>query len=99
MISDSNLRSDIRKQIMVEFRNNAGISDSGIVTSLLSDGRRQISAIKDLNSVNSLHLENKSLVNDSIKVKSHYSDNDAWINNSTEGDQRGRLGTNWPWEN
>jgi hypothetical protein len=76
---------DIEKQIKRDFRHNRTITDPVSIKSMLSEARRHTDALEAMAAVHETDHSH------------HKFDPTSWINASDEHDERGRVGSDWPW--
>ena len=84
------VRGDLLAEIQREYRKCATIQDSMTVKSLIVHGERSLKQIKDMAQIESAVAVRVGTFDKEI-------DADSWLNQSDEHDQRGRVGTGWPW--
>uniref|UniRef100_A0A7S2K2A3 Complex 1 LYR protein domain-containing protein n=1 Tax=Leptocylindrus danicus TaxID=163516 RepID=A0A7S2K2A3_9STRA len=83
---DDAWREQVAREIRDSFRLKATETDKLSVTMAVTDGDRKLVQLQSM-----VGYQQKNDVNDS-------GDNDSWLNIVDEGDQRGRVGMQWPWE-
>eukprot|EP00980_Cylindrotheca_fusiformis_P017267 scaffold5342_cov104-Cylindrotheca_fusiformis.AAC.9 len=83
LMPSHNHQEDLRVQVRKEFRANQHDSDPFNIQRAVAEGKRRYQELQDLTGHN-----NKSEENDAA---------DSWLNTYDPEDQRGRVGTGWPW--
>eukprot|EP01038_Epipyxis_sp_PR26KG_P004125 gene4125-5879_t len=76
-------------QIKEDFRRHRNIADKVAIKGLIVEAERHLRMLNDLKS-QSLSLTKKLDVDSSHK---------SWLQSGDKWDERGRVGTKWPWEN
>jgi Complex 1 protein (LYR family) len=90
-LKDVDLRADIIKQIHTEFSQNRTITDLAAIRSLIQEGNRTLEQLKAMASDRPV---GKSDCDSSVGIKPSGS---SWLDTDDPDDQRGRVGTGWPW--
>jgi hypothetical protein len=80
-LTNRTLAVEIKRQIVNDFARNKHITDSLAIRTLVQEGTRNAKQLQDMDITNS----------------GSKSGADSWMNSSDEGDERGRVGTGWPW--
>jgi hypothetical protein len=80
-LTNKTLAVEIKAQIICDFARNKYITDSLAIRTLVQEGTR-----------NAKQLQDMDITSNNSKVSA-----DSWMNTSEEGDERGRVGTGWPW--
>lgn len=103
-------RADLRATIRSEFRRHQHVTDPELISSLLGQGAQQLkilqstvelssSASPAMRAMRESHAAAASTSNASPQPKAesadHVEDN---TNNDDSSDERGRLGSGWPWQ-
>lgn len=88
IIERQDIREDLLKQIKSEFLMNRNVKDPVAIRNLMSEGSRQLEMLKDMASPSK----------DNHKSKVPLNHTSSWLDSSTEGDIKGRVGTGWPWQ-
>lgn len=89
-IPDESLKVGLLSQIRSDFQRNKLITDNNTLKSLLAEGKRSLEQLNDMVASVSPPAKNSLRKEKSPNVS-------AWIDSSTPDDERGRVGTGWPW--
>lgn len=93
-LPDQALSNDVRKQVKSEFRRNSKINDNLAIRTLVQEANRNLAQLRSMVPIDLI----SKLSPPSKKEVTRTTSQKSWIEDSKEGDQRGRLGTGWPWE-
>jgi hypothetical protein len=84
-IDDSNSQIGMRNEVRTGFKSLMNEEDKLAITMAMKDGERRLKEFKSM--VGYIDEKDKNID----------SDPDSWLNIDDKDDPRGRVGTNWPW--
>lgn len=93
-LPDKALGLDVKKQVISEFRRNSRINDPMAVRTLVQEANRSLAQLRGMIPADVLSRLHAPSAKETIRSNSQKS----WMDDSKEGDQRGRVGTGWPWQ-
>jgi hypothetical protein len=98
-IEDSSVKQGIFEQIRTDFRQNQLLKDAVSIKSAMVQGQRNLALLQDLVGETAVRKSVAVDVKPGVAGGSTAAKSDnSWLNNSTGDDQRGRVGTGWPWK-
>ena len=84
-IESIQMRNNVKEEVRRGFKVNVELSQDSTIQACLKEAESNLQTIKFMGSKNGSN-EDKS------------SNTGTWMDNSEEGDERGRVGVGWPWE-
>lgn len=89
--NNNNTRKSMENEVRISYKRLIGEQDSLAISMAVKEGERRLKEFKSMVG----YVD----VNKSQKSKNGSSDDaDSWLNIDDKDDPRGRVGTNWPWD-